>query len=56
MGDAWNDLPMLDEVEIGFLLGSAVAPDLVPSGVERIDREGPDGFSVAARQLLSIWG
>jgi len=55
IGDAWNDLPMLEEVELGFLLGNAVEPESVPSGVTRIEATGPQGFVDAVGQILGLW-
>lgn len=55
IGDAWNDLPMLEEVEIGFLLGNAVETDAVPSGILRIEYSGPQGFTDAIGRILAMW-
>ena len=55
IGDAWNDLPMLEEVELGFLLGNAVEPEAVPPGVTRIEPTGPQGFVDAVGQILGSW-
>ncbi len=55
VGDAWNDLPMLDEVRIGYLLGDAVDPELVPPGVVMIKTVGPAGFSEVASRLIGLW-
>ena len=55
IGDAWNDLPMLQETEIGFLLGNAVEPEAVPPGVTRLEKTGPQGFVDAVRQILGTW-
>ena len=55
IGDAWNDLPMFAETELGFLLGTAVEPDAVPSGVARLDRSGPQGFMDAVDRILAAW-
>jgi len=55
IGDAWNDLPMLEEVELGFLLGDAVEPEAVPPGVTRLKRTGPQGFVDAVGRILDTW-
>jgi len=55
IGDAWNDLPMLEEVELGFLLGNAVEPESVPPGVTRLERNGPPGFVDAVGRILDTW-
>ncbi len=55
IGDAWNDLPMLEEVELGFLLGNAVEPEAVPPGVNRLELTGPQGFVDAVGQILGSW-
>ena len=55
IGDAWNDLPMLEEAEIGFLLGDAVEPEAVPPGVTRLERTGPPGFIDAVGRILDTW-
>jgi mannosyl-3-phosphoglycerate phosphatase family protein len=55
IGDAWNDLPMLEEAKIGFLLGNAVEPEAVPPGVTRLERTGPQGFIDAVGQILGTW-
>lgn len=55
IGDAWNDLPMLEEVELGFLLGNAVEPEAVPPGVTRLERTGPQGFVDAVGRILGAW-
>jgi len=55
IGDAWNDLPMLEEVELGFLLGNAVEPEAVPPGVTRLERTGPQGFVDAVGRILGTW-
>lgn len=55
IGDAWNDLPMLEEAEIGVLLGDAVEPEAVPSGVTRLERTGPPGFIDAVGRILGRW-
>jgi len=55
IGDAWNDLPMLEEAEIGFLLGNAVEPEAVPPGVTRLERTGPPGFIDAVGRILDSW-
>ncbi len=55
IGDAWNDLPMLEEVQLGFLLGSAVEPEAVPLGVTRLEQTGPQGFVDAVGQILGLW-
>lgn len=49
IGDAWNDLPMLAAVDLGFVLGAAVDDSDLPPGVRRIEVTGPAGFSLAAR-------
>ena len=55
IGDAWNDLPMLEEVQLGFLLGNAVEPEAVPPGVTRLERTGPQGFVDAVGRILDTW-
>ena len=55
IGDAWNDLPMLEEAEIGFLLGNAVEREAVPPGVTRLERTGPAGFIEAVGRILGTW-
>jgi mannosyl-3-phosphoglycerate phosphatase len=55
IGDAWNDLPMLEEVELGFLLGNAVESEAVPPGVTRLEPTGPKGFVDAVGQILGSW-
>ena len=55
IGDAWNDLPMLEEVELGFLLGNAVEPEATPPGVTRLERNGPQGFVDAVGRILGGW-
>jgi len=55
IGDAWNDLPMFQETEIGFLLGNAVEPEAVPPGVTRLERTGPPGFIEAVGRILGTW-
>ena len=55
IGDAWNDLPMLEEVELGFLLGNAVEPEAVPPAVTRLEATGPQGFVDAVGQILGSW-
>lgn len=56
VGDAWNDLPMLELVDLGFLLGDAVEAAAVPTGVRRIASPGPQGFAEAVRRLQGAWG
>jgi hypothetical protein len=53
VGDALNDLPTLDAVGIGFLLGNAVDTGDVPECVVRINSSGPRGFSAAAARVLA---
>lgn len=53
VGDAWNDLPMLEAVDVAYLLGRRVADCDVPVGVRRIAEEGPAGFCVAGLDFLS---
>ena len=55
IGDAWNDLPMLEEVDLGFLLGNVVEPEAVPPGVTRLERTGPQGFVDAVGRILDTW-
>ena len=55
IGDAWNDLPMFEEVEIGLLLGNVVESEAVPPGVTRLERTGPQGFIDAVGQILGTW-
>jgi len=55
IGDAWNDLPMLEEVDLGFLLGNVVEPEAVPPGVTRLERIGPQGFVDAVGRILDTW-
>jgi mannosyl-3-phosphoglycerate phosphatase len=56
VGDAWNDLPLLDWVDHGFLLGDVVAPEDVPAGVHRIATFGPAGFERAGEHFASLLG
>ena len=56
VGDAWNDVPMLTAVDLGFLLGHAVAPDEVPPGVVRLSVTGPEGFVEAVTRVCGSWG
>jgi len=55
VGDAWNDLPMLEAVEVGFLLGDAVDADELPAVVTRLEAVGPAGFVEAVRRLGIHW-
>jgi mannosyl-3-phosphoglycerate phosphatase len=55
IGDAWNDLPMLEEADLGFLLGNAVNLEAVPPGVTRLERVGPQGFIDAVGRILGTW-
>ena len=55
IGDSWNDLSMLEETEIGFLLGNAVEPEAVPPGVTRLVQTGPMGFIDAVGRILGRW-
>jgi mannosyl-3-phosphoglycerate phosphatase len=55
IGDAWNDLPMLEEVELGFLLGNAVELEAVPPRVSRLESAGPQGFVDAVGRILGSW-
>jgi len=55
VGDAWNDLPMLAEADLGFLLGDRVGEESVPLGVVRLAVAGPEGFSEAVRRILRAW-
>jgi len=48
VGDAWNDLPMLERVGRAYLLGEAVSKEDVPAGVTHILSVGPSGFVQAA--------
>ena len=52
VGDAWNDLPMLEAVLVGVLLGSRVAAVDIPPGIGRLDDVGPAGF-VRAVELIA---
>lgn len=52
VGDAWNDLAMLDAVEVGVLLGHAVADEDLPRGVIRVPTPGPTGF-VRATDIIA---
>jgi len=52
VGDAWNDLSLLTACDVGYLLGRKVEAEAVPPTVTRLDSEGPQGFSVAARLFL----
>lgn len=61
VGDAWNDLPLLEWVGSGYLLGNRVPDREVPPRVMRIRTDGPAGFAIAvadyARQLgLAVGG
>jgi mannosyl-3-phosphoglycerate phosphatase family protein len=55
VGDAWNDLPMLAEVDLGYLLGDAVDEGALPVGVTRLAAVGPAGFVEAVRRLGRCW-
>lgn len=55
VGDAWNDLPMLERVDQAFLLGESVEPAVVPAGVTRIAETGPPGFVAAMKLLRRQW-
>ena len=55
IGDAWNDLPMLEEADLGFLLGNAVNLEAVPPGVTRLEQTGPQGFIDAVGRILGTW-
>jgi predicted mannosyl-3-phosphoglycerate phosphatase (HAD superfamily) len=55
IGDAWNDLPMLQEADIGFLLGNAVEPEALPPGITRLEQKGPPGFIDAVGRILGKW-
>jgi mannosyl-3-phosphoglycerate phosphatase len=55
VGDAWNDLPMLERVDHAFLLGASVEPEVVPAGVTRIAETGPPGFVAAMKLLRRRW-
>jgi mannosyl-3-phosphoglycerate phosphatase len=56
VGDAWNDLPMLELVDLGFLLGGVVEAAAVPARVQRIASPGPQGFAEVVRRLQRAWG
>jgi len=51
VGDAWNDLPMLERVDHGYFLGHRVPVSQLPSRVRRISEDGPGGFVEAARDF-----
>jgi mannosyl-3-phosphoglycerate phosphatase len=51
VGDAWNDLPMFERVDRGYLLGTAVADDELPPKAIRIPMIGPEGFVRAAAEF-----
>ncbi len=56
VGDAWNDLPMLAQVQHAFLLGDLVSATEVPQGVRRIAQPGPAGFVEAGLAFLEVCG
>lgn len=49
VGDAWNDLAMLERVEHPYFLGDRVPPRMLPPRVHRVAEDGPAGFVSAAR-------
>jgi len=53
VGDAHNDLPMLEVVQCGYLLGSQVSDAEAPPGIVRIPNAGPDGFVAALRRFVA---
>ncbi len=55
VGDAWNDLTMLDLVDLGYLLGDAVPESKIPRGVTRLDEHGPAGFVEVVSRLFGRW-
>jgi len=55
IGDAWNDLPMLEAADLAYLLGDAVAITETPAGIVRIAASGPEGFSQAVQRILDTW-
>jgi mannosyl-3-phosphoglycerate phosphatase len=54
VGDAWNDVPMLECVDYPYFLGTRVPPAQLPPGVHRISEEGPGGFVIAARAFRTV--
>jgi mannosyl-3-phosphoglycerate phosphatase len=56
VGDAWNDLAMLERVDRGYLLGGIVGSAEVPKRVRRIVDSGPGGFVQAARDFQRFAG
>jgi mannosyl-3-phosphoglycerate phosphatase len=54
VGDAWNDVSMLERVDYPYFLGSRVPPAELPPGVHRISEEGPAGFVTAARAFRIV--
>jgi mannosyl-3-phosphoglycerate phosphatase len=55
VGDAWNDLPMFERVDRGYLLGPAVVEE-VASNVTRIPETGPAGFVRAGEEFRDFCG
>jgi len=55
IGDAWNDLSMLETADLAYLLGDAVAIADTPAGVVRIAASGPEGFSQAVQLIHDQW-
>jgi mannosyl-3-phosphoglycerate phosphatase len=55
-GDAWHDLPMLEAVDHGYLLGDRLQAHEVPAGIHRIATPGPAGFVRAVDAYLKALG
>jgi mannosyl-3-phosphoglycerate phosphatase family protein len=55
IGDAWNDLPMFEEVDLSFVLGDAVDSRMLPKRVIRVAASGPSGFVEAVQHITSSW-
>ena len=55
IGDAWNDLPMFEEVDLGFVLGDAVENRDLPEHVIRVAASGPSGFVEAVQRIKTRW-
>jgi mannosyl-3-phosphoglycerate phosphatase len=55
IGDAWNDLPMFQEVDLSFVVGDAVDPRMLPEGVISVAEPGPSGFVEAVQHIKKCW-
>ena len=51
VGDAWNDLAMLERVDHGYFLGGRVPRSQLPERVRCIAADGPGGFVAAAGEF-----